>query len=424
MAQQSETRSIFGGWKGTFSESQWGAVYSSTFTSDSNAYLMKKRFVAAVQPPNPTRDYVTPRPYNWTKETTTSGMGTESSWNYTYKNAGVERWSRRRSSGIVVSDMVYGTPPTLDRVAIYNNALEKFYSKIQASDGVNVAVDLAEMPSTIRMVTSYCQDLMRFRKRLLKELTGPTALAKAKHRLKQWRKPNVKRLRRDYTVIMDRYTLYNFDEFAASQWLKFTLGLKPTLSTLDALAKLAPKIADVVHTVTGTSQGLISGSVQQWSAGNTASAAQHDVLCNVRITGKYSVGDVQAAALHSVAPVSPISTAWELIPLSFVADYFVNVGQYLNLMDAAHARGLTFRGGYTRYYDQNVTHLRYAESSGTSISGSALLATGVWTRKSYSRALTSSFPRPGRPSVRLNLNGDKITNIGALLDQFVRRLVR
>lgn len=408
----------------TRSESKWGTTYASSSSTDTNAFVMKKRFVAAVQPPNPTRDYHTPRPYNWMKETTTSGIGTESAWNYTYQNAGVERWSRRRSTGVLVSSMAYGTPPDLDRIAIYNNALEKFYSKIQASDGVNIAVDLAEMPSTIRMVQTYGQDLLRFRKRLIKEFTGLTALDRAKQQLKRWRKPNVKKLRRDYTIIRDRYTLYNFDEFVASQWLKFTLGLKPTLSTLDALAKLSPKIADVSHTVTGTSQGLISNKVEEWVSGSAASAASHDVLCNVRVTGTYSVGDVQAAALHSVAPASPISTAWELIPLSFVADYFVNVGQYLNLMDAAHARGLTFRGGYVRYYDQKVTELRYAEASGTPVSGSALLVTGVWTSKSYNRALIGSFPRPGRPSVRLNLNGDKIANIGALLDQLVRRLAR
>lgn len=108
--------------------------------------------------------------------------------------------------------------------------------------------------------------------------------------------------------------------------------------------------------------------------------------------------------------------------MSFVADYFVNVGQYLNLLDAAHARGLTFRGGYVRYYDQRITELKYAEASGTAKSGRTLLVTGFRSGKSYNRALISSFPRPGRPSVRLNLNGDKIANIGALLNQFVRRL--
>jgi hypothetical protein len=305
----------------------------------------------------------------------------------------------------------------------YNNALEKFYSKVRG-ESANLVVDAIEMPKTLKLLTKYSKDLMGLRKKLLGSLADPRAVAKLRRDFTRFK--NSKKFKKKvhlYRVDVKR-VFRDTDDFAATEWLKFTLGLRPTLSTLDTISRLMPRAADVVHTITGSDTQMLR-KVETWVSEDKKYIAEHDTLISVRVTGSYSVGDSQAAFLHTITPATPTSTVWELIPLSFVADYAVNIGQYLNLLDAAHARGLVFRGGYSRRFDSAIT----AISGGTmgipsSIKGTTYGVTSYRRKQTYSRVLISSFPRPGRPSVRLNLNGEKIANIGALLDQFTRRICR
>lgn len=265
---------------------------------------------------------------------------------------------------------------------------------------------------------------MGLRKKLLGSLADPRAVARLRRQFSRFKNSReFKKKVHIYRLDIKR-VFRDTDDFAATEWLKFTLGLRPTISTLDTISKLIPKVADEVYTVTGSDMQM-QRTVQGWKSGGNTFGAEHDALTSVRITGTYAVGNTQAAFLHTIVPATPTSTVWELIPLSFVADYAVNVGQYLNLLDAAHARGLVFRGGYSRKYDQTTTHVIGGSlSSFSDLQGSTYGTRSHLRKQSYSRTLITSFPRPCRPSVRLNLNGEKITNIGALLDQFARRICR
>jgi hypothetical protein len=51
--------------------------------------------------------------------------------------------------------------------------------------------------------------------------------------------------------------------------------------------------------------------------------------------------------LAQLGITNPVSLAYELLPLSFVLDWFLPVGQYLDGLDAA--AGMTFRGGSISY---------------------------------------------------------------------------
>jgi hypothetical protein len=51
------------------------------------------------------------------------------------------------------------------------------------------------------------------------------------------------------------------------------------------------------------------------------------VVANITAKGRWSS---QASRAFSQVRINPVSTAWEVIPYSFVVDWFVNVGSYLN----------------------------------------------------------------------------------------------
>lgn len=75
--------------------------------------------------------------------------------------------------------------------------------------------------------------------------------------------------------------------------------------------------------------------------------------CTVGVA--YRVSNSTLAGLNSLGLTNPLAIAWELLPLSFVADWFVPVGNFLQQLSGP--MGLTFIAGYeTRfaYGDMNV----------------------------------------------------------------------
>lgn len=73
--------------------------------------------------------------------------------------------------------------------------------------------------------------------------------------------------------------------------------------------------------------------------------------------------------LASVGLTNPLSWLWELTPLSFVADWFLKIGSYIDALDAT--LGLQFESGYTTKFEKSA--VRY------NCKGSALGPYGTWT---------------------------------------------
>lgn len=63
--------------------------------------------------------------------------------------------------------------------------------------------------------------------------------------------------------------------------------------------------------------------------------------CTVRLD--YYIRNPFLSSLAGLGVTNPLEIAWELVPFSFVADWFLPVGKYLNTLDAT--AGLDFRGG-------------------------------------------------------------------------------
>lgn len=65
------------------------------------------------------------------------------------------------------------------------------------------------------------------------------------------------------------------------------------------------------------------------------------------------------ASAQSLGLLDPLTLAWELIPFSFVVDWFLPVGTYLSQLTALN--GLTLMNGFTSYttdYSVNLSALR------------------------------------------------------------------
>jgi hypothetical protein len=129
----------------------------------------------------------------------------------------------------------------------------------------------------------------------------------------------------------------------------------------------------------------------------------------------------ETASLGAMGLTNPLLIAWELLPWSFVVDWFLPVGKFVENMDAT--AGLTFKDGYLTTYE-------VIDSIGT-VDGSYLSKTsgvnnikrGIQSRKKvtvYRQKLTD-FPSNPAPSFKNPVSLDHMLNAMALLSQTFKR---
>lgn len=139
----------------------------------------------------------------------------------------------------------------------------------------------------------------------------------------------------------------------------------------------------------------------------------HVVVDNVTVGQR---GMVSAEISVPKVLINPIATAWELIPFSFVADWFVSVGSAIEAASfAALAQQYTASCGYRvdvfRSYNTKFTP-KASYISGTHVQSAHATAT---------QRVRNPCSVPFTPQVRTKLNGFKVVDLVALALQRFRR---
>ena len=129
------------------------------------------------------------------------------------------------------------------------------------------------------------------------------------------------------------------------------------------------------------------------------------------------------ASLSSLGITNPLEVAWELVPFSFVADWFYPVGNYLSSLDAA--LGWKFRGGsltrlFRREHEAGLLNVDDGKSwfpNGISTWGAARIR-----QMAINRTVYSSSPLPRIPSFKnpFPQDGRHIANAIALFASSLR----
>jgi hypothetical protein len=196
-----------------------------------------------------------------------------------------------------------------------------------------------------------------------------------------------------------------------NRWLEYQYGWKPLLSDIYNMSQSIqhafsrPTLGEV-RVVHVEDRDLSSHSTTRYEVTGTATVG-------VEIGLKYRVSDERIAGLSALGLTNPLAVAWELLPLSFVIDWFVSVGDFLSGLGAHH--GLTFTTGYE-------TH--FTRSHGHSIKDHYYPVNGYegeppsWTcqSKAHQRFPSADWPSPGI-GVSLNLNLSKLVSLLALAQQ-------
>jgi hypothetical protein len=215
-------------------------------------------------------------------------------------------------------------------------------------------------------------------------------------------------------------------EAAANMWLELQYGWKPLLKDVDdafkALTRLHDRPASFIHkisTVKKKSGGSFTASYV-WSVSPAGSGELLiDWAEDYKIALVYTVDNDFYSRVQSVDLLNPLGTAWELIPFSFVADWFIPIGDYLNTLDAC--LGKTFVRG-TRSYRLREHHTLTVKSYALANHSVG----GGYESEHYGkvRERLTSFPNPSLPSVNVKLGLEKMISSVALLNNELRKFGR
>lgn len=156
-------------------------------------------------------------------------------------------------------------------------------------------------------------------------------------------------------------------EIAANAWLGYQYAIKPLVSDvhtavtlledglrLDPVAYVSTRKTFVVH---GKARVTLGSFVESTVASGT-----------IRVSGKlkYRVTNPVLATLSALGLSNPAYLAWNLLPLSFVVDWFYPVSEFL--LQFGPPAGVSFVGGYTYVKAEgSAYHLKQFDAAGETV---------------------------------------------------------
>lgn len=301
----------------------------------------------------------------------------------------------------------------------YNSALSRLNDKTRGS--LNLAVDALEIRSTGRMLNLLATaeqailTLHRVRKDVLRGKLAKKLYSQGSRRLRQ--------IEREY-----RGHLKVGGGLASSAHLQATFGWGPLLSSIygaaDELLRLKTQSPGVMR-FKGRAKSSRTRNFEI-QRGHPFSSSAPGAYVGVDVQEQHSTEICvymmcdSGLDLRRWTSFSPLTVGYELLPYSWIVDYFWNLGGYLQDLETALLYRTAFAGGYvttmTHVNAQNYITRPLWRSGPVpfSVSGNGFLKYGTMTRK-----VLTNYPFPDIPRPRFDLGAGQALNIAALATQLL-----
>jgi len=210
-------------------------------------------------------------------------------------------------------------------------------------------------------------------------------------------------------------------------WLALQYGWKPLISDIyGSLEVLASKYeAPDYHTVTArnrrkTPWSRLNSVVPSSGSRKTVNTYSGELRTTVKYSVTYYRVPSPPNSLAALGVTNPVLLGWELLPYSFVVDWFLPVGNYLSSFDAT--LGLSFHSGFRTLFSKSQLNM-VQEISGANSSGQYQFST---TREMIQdvfvdRTVLNTFPTASFPSFKDGTSVMHMLNAIALLSQLFRK---
>lgn len=286
-------------------------------------------------------------------------------------------WSNGASAenGGLINELPFTSSwSTNDDIAL----LSKLRSDIAGSD-FNLGVSLAEAPKALSMITEHARRMAAFTRHFKKG-----NFRRASHELFSGRK------------------LQSPSKAASSNWLALKYGWLPLLKdTYDGAQFLAhnfnsPRVFRVACTRSLGKKGDSSYDFPYWGLRDGVSY----VMANMeRKESKRIVAIMTEVNVPKLSGIEdPLSIAWELVPYSFVVDWFIPVGNWLSARGLSQSLTGVFITSYV--HKERLNYLWIKNNSNWGFGFSKRIDRGEWSRFSFSRSISTTLPVPLNPVVK------------------------
>lgn len=206
----------------------------------------------------------------------------------------------------------------------------------------------------------------------------------------------------------------------ANKWLEFTYGWKPLASTLYGSLEQVfdstrmPRRLQAKATVKNRYSGTKRSGIWDRSQTDEVSARTAFSIDFLATMG----GLDQASRLTSL---NPVSIAWELVPFSFVVDWFIDIGGFVKDMETYLVAST---GEISNAYSTNTSLTRSSATwTGIGKAPDGWLTLGTLTGfteiRTLSRTLYPFWPLPRRPVFKADLGASRLLSAASLLTQWL-----
>lgn len=307
-------------------------------------------------------------------------------------------------------------------------AIAKLYDTIKSSE-VNLSTTIGEGRETLVMLAPLARSIMRTYRQLKKLKKKPVRARSAIGRVAE---ASLGKLPAAGQALA-RELRDNPLQTVGGLYLGWSVGLAPLLNDLENLRK---------HVLSDAQKDLVISAKGRSGLGSEPTYTKFDVynsygrkfsfrgrrMQRVEYGVTFKIIDTHAFENWRAGLAFRVTTAWELVTLSFVVDYFVKMGEFLESLEAALLNnGMQFSHGYKTQgtlYEMEATMA--AESGDPALSGvqSYYLNEYVKSRRivtSKNRQVLSSFPIPTTIRRKVPTMAGPLLNCAALLSQLISR---
>jgi len=223
----------------------------------------------------------------------------------------------------------------------------------------------------------------------------------------------------------------------ANDRLAYVYGVKPLLSDVVGAAEHLSEFLRKVYALKRNGHAKktirLETSYDSYNEFGLFSVTKvtRDITIRVKYSVTYRISDKLDLELSRLGFTNPANVIWELIPFSFVVDWFIKIGDFLNTMNAF--RGLKFVSAYrTLFIKESCTMVTSIKSQAASAgdlvhdwSFSFPNDNSEWHRSSFTRVFNTreillDFPEIELPSFKSPVSLDHGLNSAALAIQKLR----
>jgi len=296
-----------------------------------------------------------------------------------------------------------GTIQQLDVNALRGKVLARLLDQLRGEHG-DLAVDVLEGKQTIKML----RDLTNVRKQI--DNFRKSVFSGSKRKQKSFK-------------------------YVRDQWMQYRYGIRPLISsiydTMDAIQKQhsVRKVVLTNSTHRTVRRIQITGS---GSHGDPTAMSILETTYRYRMTAAFQLKT--GNWLSDFTSLNPAGWIWETIPLSFVADWFVNVGRTIENWENWFQFRDAFSHGYETVTKLEKRTFKYGGMSTYPVSywpstppqpkdGDTLrrrFGGSTFEYRYKNRTVLSSLPTPSGPRVKVNLNAAKVVDLCAIISQKLR----